>query len=641
MLEYNLLAEYTSLFILTAILISFRRDYETRNLRYKFLKGMYYSAYTSVVLTIVSILTTTTLTAYSNYFFSYTLMLLYFVFLPCLPVMFILYSITITDYNTSEKDHYKKLFPYCLPYIIYLVVVVSNLFTSILFTIDENLYYIRGDWYQAPFVVSAFYILMLLYLAIKNSKTVYKEIMQVLSFTFVFSFSITLLQFFMDDVILTGTIYTSSILIVHLYIQNVRKSADHLTGVNNRIALTHKINENIKNKHNFSLYIISLRNFKSVNERYGLETGDKLLRVVSENLLKKFTIYNTYRYSGDEFAILSKDLSDTYFNEVNSVVDSLNHPISIDGLDVILDLIFVRVDYPTFSKNSKDLISAADYSVRTLKDKSGNVRYLYDISIMSNISEKNLMTQKIKEALKNDYFVVHYQPIFSMKKNEFTQAEALVRMRDKDKLLYPDSFIALAEKTGLITKITYKVLDIVCRDLRNLLDNDQLSPNFESISVNFPYYQFTLPDMVEEVISILSKYNIPPSLIKIEITERILISDSFNMKAVMKEMQEKGFIFELDDFGIEYSNMSVFLDLPLDIIKIDRSLLLSAAKSKQNRKFFEHLILGIKYTNKKIIVEGIEDSEQKDLCVSCRCDYIQGYFFSKPISIEELPPLLG
>ncbi len=641
MLEYNLLAEYASLFILTAIIISFRRDYEARNLRYKFLKGMYYTTFISVVLTILSILTTTTLAAYSNYFLSYTLMLLYFVFLPCLPVMFILYSITLTEQNSTIKDHYKKLFPYCLPYILYLLVVLSNVFTDIIFTIDENLYYVRGDWYQAPFVVSAFYILALLLLTVKNSKTVYKEIMQVLSFTFIFSSSITILQFVMDDVILTGTIYTISVLVVHLYIQNVRKSADHLTGVNNRIALTHRINESIKSNVDFSLYIISLRNFKSVNKRYGLETGDKLLRLVSENLSKKFTIYNTYRYSGDEFAILSKDLSEKYFNELTTVVDSLNHPISIDGFDMVIDLIFVRVDYPTFSTNSKDLISAADYSVRTLKEKSGGDRYLYDISIINNMSLQNLMTQKIKDALTNDNFVVHYQPIFAIDKKSFSQAEALVRMLDSDKLLYPNSFIDLAEKTGYITKITYKVLEIVCRDLRNLLDNNQLNPQFESVSVNFPYYQFTLPTMVEDVLAILSKYNIPPSMIRIEITERVLISDSFNMKVVMKEMQEKGFIFELDDFGIEYSNMSVLLDLPLDIIKIDRSLLLSATKSQENRKFFEHLILGIKSTNKKIIVEGIEEAEQKDLCVSCKCDYIQGYFFSKPTSIHNALPLIG
>ncbi len=641
MLEYNLLAEYTSLFILTAVLISFRRDYEVRSLRYKFLRAMYYSAYISVVLTILSILTTTSLVEYSNYFLSYTLMLLYFVFLPCLPVMFILYSITLTDLNSNEKDPFKKLLPYCLPYIIYVIVVLSNIFTDKIFTIDENLYYIRSDWYQLPFVVSAFYILMLLYLAIKNSKTVYKEIMQMLSFTFVFSSSITLLQFFMDDVILTGTIYTVSILVVHLYIQNVRKSADHLTGVNNRIALTHKINENIKRNDDFSLYIVSLRNFKSINERYGLEIGDKLLRLVSENLLKKFSVQHIYRYSGDEFAILSKDLSEEYFNRVAAVVDLLNHPTSIDGLDVILDLIFVRVDYPVFSRNSKDLISAADYSVRTLKDQSSGERYLYDISIIHTMSEQNLMIQKIKDALVNDEFTVHYQPIFSIGHNNFPQIEALVRMRDDGKLLYPNSFINLAEKTGLITKITYAVLEVVCRDLRNLLDNKQLSPQFESVSVNFPYYQFTLPGMVEDVVAILSKYDIPSCMIKIEITERALISDISNMKTVMKEMQEKGFAFELDDFGAEYSNTSVFLDLPLDIIKIDRSLLLSAAKSQENRKFFEHLILGIKATNKKIIVEGIEEQEQKDLCVSCKCDYLQGYFYAKPTTIQEVLSFIG
>ncbi len=641
MLEYNLLAEYTALFILAAIIISFRRDYEARNLRFRFLKAMYYSAFISVALSIMSVLSTTTFAVYSNYFISYTLILLYFVFLPCLPVMFILYSVTLTDYSSNKREHYRKLFPYCLPYLIYIIVILLNGFTDKIFKIDAHNYYMRGEWYQAPYVVNGFYVLMLFYLAIKNRKTVYKEIMQVLSFTFVLSLSLIFLQFFMDDVILTGTSYTVGVLIVHLYIQNVRKAADHLTGVNNRIALTHKINESIKNKEEFSLYIISLRNFKSVNERYGLEIGDKLLRLVSENLSKKFSINKIYRYSGDEFAILSKDLSDEYFIKVDVAIDELIQPISIEGLDVVLDLVFVRVDYPDFSKNAKDLVSAADYSVRTLKEKTGDVRYLYDVSIMQNMSEINMMTQKIKDAITNNGFVVYYQPIFSIDKKAFTKAEALVRMGDNDGLLYPNSFIDLAEKTGLITKITYKVLEIVCRDIRELLDSNQLGAEFESVSINFPYYQFALPNMIEDVMATLTKYDIPPSMIKIEITERVLISDAFNMKTIMKKMQEKGFVFELDDFGIEYSNMSVFLDLPLDIIKIDRSLLLSAARSEENRKFFEYLILGIKSTNKKIIVEGIEEIEQKDLCVSCKCDYLQGYFFSKPISISDALCFIG
>ncbi len=640
MLEYNLVAEFTSLFVLTAVLISFRRDYEARNLRYKFLRAMYYSAFISVVFTITSILATTTLASYSTHFISYSLMLLYFVFLPCLPVFFILYSITLINLKSTEKEHFRSLIPYCIPYIFYLIIVLSNIFTDKIFTIDENCYYIRGDWYQAPFAVSAFYIITLFIIAIKSRKTVYREIMQVLSFTFIFSFSITLVQFFIDDVILTGSIYTLSILIVHLYIQNVRKSADHLTGVNNRIALTHKINESINKNEHFSLYIISLRNFKNVNERYGLETGDKILQLISTNLIKSFSIQNTYRYSGDEFAILSKDLSENYFNDMKNTVISLNKPISLDGFDIILDLIFIRVDYPTFSKNSKDLISAADYSVRTLKEQSLDVRYLYDISIIQNMSEQNLMTQKIKDAINNDSFVVHYQPIFSVEKDTFTQAEALVRMKDGERLLYPDSFIELAEKTGLITNITYNVLEIVCKDLRWLLDSGKLSKQFESVSVNFPYYQFALPNMTQDILDILSKYNIPPSMIKIEITERTLISDSFNMKNIMKSLQEKGFIFELDDFGVEYSNISVFLDLPLDIIKIDRSLLLSASKSNKNLNFFEHLILGIIAIDKKIIVEGIEEIEQKDLCTSCKCDYLQGYYFAKPASLNDILPFI-
>ncbi len=637
MTNYNLVAEYTSLVIVMAILVSFLRDYESRNLRYKFLYAMYVSTFLSSLATISSTHLANGVDFGLPYAFVYCVMLLYFILLPSVSLMFLLYAFVLTNFKEDEKNYFKKLMPVMVPYIIYLIALSLNVFNSSIFSITSGFLYVRGPFYQLPFVIILVHIFMLLFLTIKNMNTIYKEIMQVLSFTFIFSSSITIVQLFIDNISFSGIAHTLSILLVHLYIQNVRKSADHLTGINNRITLTHKLNEAIKKNEVFSLYILSIRNFKGINERYGLETGDKILQYIAQTLSKNFKYNNIFRYSGDEFAIISKFDTPDFFNNVLNTVISFDKSFSVDNIDIVLDLVFTKVDYPQFGTNTKDLISAADYSIRTLKENNLNSKYLYDISILKNMNEWHSMTNKIKNAIENDLFVVHYQPIYSLDDNQFTHAEALVRMRDSSgEILYPNSFISLSEKTGLIVKITYKVLEIVCRDLRYLIDNSKLPSNFESVSINFPYYQFDNLTMVDNVLEILNKYNIPPSMLNIEITERTLISDDMPIEQIMQTMQEKGFVFELDDFGIDYSNMNVFLKLPLDIIKIDRSLLLSAAKSNENAEFFKHLILGIKATNKKIIIEGVEDENLRDFCISAGCNLLQGYLYSKPISLDDL-----
>ncbi len=642
MIEYNLLGEYSSLLVIAAILVSFIRDYEPRSLRYKFLKAMYYSAFISVFITISATHATGIYAGYLPSSISYTLMMLYFILLPSVSLTFILYSISLTKFQENEKKILNKLIPYCIPYFIYILVVLSNVFTDNIFTLNSDGIYTRETLYQLPYVIMVFHAFTLLSITIKNLNTIYREITQVLTFTFVFSSSVAILQFFIPETLFTGIAHTLSVLIVHLYIQNVRKSADHLTGIANRISLTHKLNERIRKNDEFSLYIFSLRNFKNINERYGLEIGDKILQYVVRILTREFSMNSVFRYSGDEFALLSKNTTDEYFNKVKTSIDFLYQPFLIDGNDIILDLVFTRVDFPLFGENANSLISAADYSIRTLKENISDNNYLYDVSITKTISEQYDMTQKIKSAISNNNFIVHYQPIYSVNEDKFTQAEALVRMKSDDgTILYPNSFIDLAESTGLITHITYCVLDVVCRDLRHLMDTEKLPTGFESVSINFPYFQFSNPHMVDKVLSILNKHSIPTSMIKIEITERTLIFENAHTHKTILKLINKGFIFELDDFGIDYSNMNVILNLPLDVVKIDRSLLLSAIKSDENRKFFEYLILGIKATNKHIIVEGIEEEIHKDLCINANCDFLQGYLFSKPLPLNEFSKIIN
>ncbi|OOB80065.1 MAG: hypothetical protein BEN19_06895 [Epulopiscium sp. Nuni2H_MBin003] len=641
MYEYNLIAEYTALMVLATVLISFFRDYEVRTLRYMFIKALYTITFISIVCTIVSTEMTAGSLRFGNLHIAYLLNGLYFISVPLVSALLMLYARVLADSTKGELTSIKQLLPTCIPFILYVIFVIIATPHNLIFSITMEHGYRRELLYFATFVIVSIYLVMMLTLMLKNLKEKNQEVVNVLMTTIGCWACLIIIQILVPEIVFTGIGNTMAVLIVHLYVQNVSKSSDPLTRTLNRIYLTQTLNDNIRKKKDFSFYVFSLRNFKMVNERYGLEIGDKVLMEVSAMLLEHFEFDNVFRYGGDEFAVLVYENSQEYDIKISKVLEKFRTSMSIYSHEVFIDIIYTRIDYPQFGHTVKDLISAADCSIKKLKDDTSGLDYLYDFSVVGEMIDKHNMVEKIKKSLDDDGLVVHYQPIYSAEQKCFVQAEALVRMKgDEGKLIFPGDFIELAETTGLIVRLTYRVLEIVCRDLRQLIDSNEKPENFDSVSINFPYLQFSSPEMIEKVMIILEKYDIEPSRIKIEITERMLISDSASIKNSIQVMMEKGFVFELDDFGIDYSNLSVLLDLPLNIIKIDRSLLLSALKNPENLKFFEHLIGGMKIINRKVLIEGIEEKEQLDFCVHAGGDLFQGYHFSRPIPFEQLKQII-
>ncbi len=372
--------------------------------------------------------------------------------------------------------------------------------------------------------------------------------------------------------------------------------------------------------------LCSVRNFKSINECFNLETGDSVLENVARRLATIVPKKNIFRYSGDEFVILSYDLLRDDKTFVQAIKDQFERPFAIDNYEVRAEAIYTRVDFPVFSENIKTLLTTADYSIASIKSGAVDVDYLYDICVRDEMVRHNFILEHLKQAVLEESFQVVYQPIYSITEKRFTQAEALVRLRDgEEHSLFPSEFIPIAEKTGLIVEITYTVFEIICKDMSRLTN---------AVSINFPYVMLLQANLLDNLLKIMKKYDVQANQIKIEITERTLVSDVKIIKNVISEMQDLGFEFELDDFGIEYSNMSVFLSLPIDIIKIDRSLVLAVSESKKSAAFIQSLIKAIIATGRKVIVEGVEDEALLNYFAACGCEYIQGYVFSKPLDLD-------
>ncbi len=634
-INYNLAAEYASLVILCIAMIGFFIEKDGVSVRYQGLKWMYYSTLVAIVITIASV-TSVNLYASIPLIITNVLKMMYFFTAPLLALLYAYFSIAIIYNKYSLRKILKKYIWLSIPYALYLAIVATNPIHHLIYTISAEHGYIKGDFSQASYYIAFIYFAILVAFTFKHRKAPQKYVLLVICLNFALSACIFGLQIFFPLTQLSGLACVSGLLVVHLYILSISKTLDSLTELYNRHTLTFHLTEMCEYKKNHSLAVFSIRNFKSINERFGLEYGDELLADISLRLRTLLPTKKIYRYSGDEFAYLELNPTDDFNELLKDIADDISRPNTSEENHFSLDIIYARVDFPSFGNNAKEIVSALDYSISSIKKSVGEINFFYDSSICDEIKRRNHIIERLKYATENNGFDVHYQAIHSSKTNTFTMAEALVRLSPSvDAPISPSEFIPIAEETGLIGKLTFIVLEKVCQDYRYFLDKYGNSFSIQSISVNFPYVLFLRHDTVQKVTDILDRYCIKPAQIKMELTERTLVSDIATTKMLMKKFIEKGFEFELDDFGVEYSNLSLFFDIPIKIIKFDRSLVYSATSDNVRRTFFNHLLKAIKAMDLQVVMEGVEEEELLRFLHLNECDFIQGYVFTKPLPRDE------
>ena len=633
--EWNVAAEWTAgMYVL--ILIVYSRKNLTGS---TFKEQMFLWSLCSVLLTITLNISSCYLVyGYDSLpmWFIDGVLTLYYICLPLASVGCFYYSACLIFPLRPTQRLSKRWFLGLIPYAVYIVIILLNYAFHNVFLVTPEEGYIQKTLFQLPYYIGFLYSGAIIVLAFINRKNMHKDVIKIIYVFPLFSLVISGVQAFNSDIILSGTAMYSAVLVIHIYLQTLQRTTDKLTGTLNRETLIGVLNKKIQNEKPFSLVMFSIKNFKAINARMGLEFGDELLEEMADYLKCKLQKENIYRYSGDQFAIISDHYDEKRKKLLDEIFERFKNPWAIRGGEITVNTIRAKIDYPQFGENVKDLMSSIDYSLAKLKAYNGEDTYLHGNAIYLEICRKNEITARLKDAVLHDGIEVYYQPIYAAKSGTFTQAEALMRLSNNTvNPIYPSEFIPVAEDTGLIIHLTYIMLDKVCAHMRKILDAKLDNVNLEAISVNVPYIQFLQEDMVSRFEEIIDKYHLPYKHIRIEITERTLVADPDTVKRVMIEMQNKGFVFELDDFGVDYANMSLFMQLPIDIVKLDRSLILTSVTSEKNKSFFQCLVKGFNALGTTIIAEGIEDRATLDYIIDCGCDCIQGFVFSKPLPCNE------
>ena len=405
---------------------------------------------------------------------------------------------------------------------------------------------------------------------------------------------------------------------------------DPITGLGNYNAYLARTKEKLEINSKKTIIILDIDKFKSFNKKYGHMKGNALLKRVGEEI--KHSIRKTdivCRLANDVFGIcLSGEV------DVENITRRLNNKISRIKIEDIWYNLRISMGVYICGKEEKDVQSVIDKAIMAHDSIKGKYHVPYGV-FTEEFEQKLIRESEIENmmeyAIKNKEFEVYYQPQINAKTEKMERAEALVRWKKDGNMISPSEFIPIFEKNYFIIKLEEFVYEKVCENIQELKAEFKEIPQ---ISVNISKESLLEKDFIEKYMKITEQYGISPNEIEIEITERTTVDSNIDMKEILEKIKGKGFSIAIDDFGTGYSSLNMLEILPIDMIKIDKSFIDRIDEKNHTINLLEIIFLITKKLNLKTVAEGVEKSEQVSYLKKVNCDFMQGYFYAKPLDFN-------
>ncbi len=377
---------------------------------------------------------------------------------------------------------------------------------------------------------------------------------------------------------------------------------------------------------------IDLDRFKAVNDTLGHPIGDALLVEVANRLRSVLrATEKPARLGGDEFAVIARNVvDDAQVHQMAArIIETISEPYIISGHQVQIGA-SIGIEYITSARVSPDeILRNADLALNLAKTEGRGCYKFYASTLHDAVSRRRLLEIEIREALRLNQFVIHYQPQYCLRKKIISGFEALVRWNSPTRgILLPGEFIGLCEETGLIDLLGARVLSQACHDAKAF-------PKALTIAVNLSPIQFKSKGLVEMVSRILDETGLEPSRLELEVTEGVMISDPAATLEILNDLRRLGIRISLDDFGTGYSSLSYIRKFPFDKVKIDQSFVRDIGKSNDSLAIIRAVAGMCGSMGITSIVEGVETDAQFQVLKGEECDSLQGYLFGRPMPLDE------
>ncbi|MCK7458191.1 EAL domain-containing protein [Idiomarina aminovorans] len=414
-------------------------------------------------------------------------------------------------------------------------------------------------------------------------------------------------------------------------------NTDTLTGLPNRSYFQVSHSNLVRKKVSHTLLLFDLDDFKKINDSLGHEIGDELLCQVAERLMDIGRRQDTlYRLGGDEFGLLIEDSVDINLigdlgNQVNLKVSD---PYLIQQHEIVIGSSIGIVLYPHDGQTSQELLQKADMAMYHAKQRGGNCYQFFSQSMNENAVKRLKLENQLRSALKTNNIRVHYQPKIEMSSGHIAGLEALVRIENSDgSMISPADFIPLAEETGLIIPLGEEVLRQSCRDMRQFMTAPGAP---KSVAINLSARQFMQSSLALQIEQILREEGLHARHVEFEITEGMVMSDPERAITMMENLSDMGVKLALDDFGTGYSSLSYLKRFPMNSLKVDKAFVDDITINDKDRNMVASIIAMAHNLGLKVVAEGVETKAQLQTLKSLKCEYIQGFYYAKPMPANAL-----
>lgn len=428
---------------------------------------------------------------------------------------------------------------------------------------------------------------------------------------------------------------------------------DSLTGLPNRESFMMHVEQSIKSasrhKHELAALFMDLDNFKRINDTLGHTIGDLMLKAIAERLtdcLRSTDILGhetenvstnmVSRFGGDEFTLLLTEIhsSDDAAIVSQRIMESLTRPLNLAGHEVVITPTIGIAVFPEDGNNSEVLFRNADTAMYAAKRNGKNQFQFYNKAMNVNARERLTMESQLRNALEHEELALHYQPQMELDKGHVIGVEALLRWQNS-KLgnVPPDTFIPIAEDSGLIIPIGEWVLRTACVQLKAWQDT---GVPILRVAVNISVRQFMHPGFLELVKQVLGETGLKPESLELEITESLLMQDVETAITLLRELKALGIQLAIDDFGTGYSSLSYLKRYPIDRLKVDKAFVQDITTNLQDAAITKAVIAMANNMDLRVIAEGVETEDQLNYLTDKHCHEVQGYYLSKPIPAHEI-----
>lgn len=548
--------------------------------------------------------------------------------------VYALFVISLTDTWHKIRQSVRTQVVLWAPFLLVLTAVLMNPLVGMIFTVEGG--YRRGSLFFLIYVSIAVYLLFAVYYMIQyRDLTDRTKVIAVMSYIPI-SVTAMVIQLLSPATLVEMFGVAISLLLMSVGVQRPEEIMDSDTQFMKYSAYATDMTRNYRNDKHVNVVMLNLGSFSSINAMMGydfamLVLGDVAAKIrrINRALDNRGDVY--YLDRGRFRIVFAEKDRERAVKAADMLVKSLEEETDYNGLDVSINPFVILTRCPEELPDFKALMTfGMDFHEKLKYEK--RVMHVSDFAHKDAFEIQRNIDKIIENALNFKRFQVYYQPIYSTEKGKFVSAEALLRLFDPNfGFISPEVLVTAAEKSGAIHRIGDYVLEEVCR----FIESDEFQPlGLEYIEVNLSVTQCMRSNLAEEILSIMEKHHVSSEKINFEITETAASHAQEIMSQNLNKLTAAGISFSLDDYGTGYSNIKRVVQLPLKIIKLDKTFVDEQGNPKM-RVVLKNTVAMLKDMDMEIVVEGIETQEMLDFFMSLQCDFIQGYFFSKPLPKPE------